>query len=285
MATLDVTATYTKLKTELVQIEPRLDRVFARWVQSNLLRTGNILPSWNKDTSESLQLRAEVQKYAPRYDFSKFETICTTGVYTVPIKARDIRVFLDDRTVRIACRNRKGISLSFDLYLKLRRMHMGAMNDFTVNVFKMLDRYRALGGNVHQWELQPNTYNLVTIEIFASPMNAHARLYGTLFPDTDLVFGSCGTCREAIALAGKNDHVLFNPPRIEEFLDWIHENFPRMRQYKRATIVMPTWKDTPLYKSLCARAVAPPTPTEQLVMYNVHKQAQWCAHVIFTFDC
>lgn len=284
MATLNVSATYTKLRKELMKLDPRLARAFADWIQIRILSTGTMVPSWDKNSYEGMKLQDEVKKYSPNYNFKNFEAICVAGVYTMSIQEKDVRAYLEgNNMVHITCHKRKPIYLPLALYRKLSGMHMGPIRELVRDIYKMMDRYRAMGCDVHQWQLQENMYQLVTLEVFASPINAHCSKYGTPFPDTDLVFGSCGTCRETIALATNKDHVLFNPPRIEAFLDWIHVNLPRMQHFGRTTIAIPTWTDTPLYKSLYLRAVEPPAPTEQLIMYNMHSQPQWCAHVIFTF--
>lgn len=128
-------------------------------------------------------------------------------------------------------------------------------------ITKMLYRYKSLLPKGQQWGFNPKMYeNLVknynvVLEAFASPLNSQIITlgdynFGSLFYDTDAVFGSIGNIfkvdleafvKEREGLVG----IMFNPPYVEKIMNDTFDLIEKLLEKTQARCILnvPNWKD------------------------------------------
>lgn len=158
-------------------------------------------------------------------------------------------------------------SVTAEVFSRLKQRYRGAPESMGAHLWRLLQRYIALGGEGYQGTLRKEVlkhlFNRFEVrhECFASPLNAYLTHYTSAFPETDKVWGSHGSFfgllndwkRSVSRTEGGAFEI--NPPFVEEimlatvlYLDlWLQEPAPLA-----FFIFFPGWFDTPAYEVLKA---------------------------------
>jgi hypothetical protein len=135
-------------------------------------------------------------------------------------------------------------------------------------VTDMVLRYSSIIANGQHWALPRRqflhlfTMYKITHEGFASPLNTGLREFGgtyySLFPQ-DAVFGSAGSFFDQ-CLYGKDSRKnwVINPPFIEDIIIKVGDKIlqelevaEKLGMEMRVVLILPTWEDMPIYRTLC----------------------------------
>lgn len=131
------------------------------------------------------------------------------------------------------------------------------------DVMRMLLRYKSILPRGQHWGIPWPVTDLLyqygfRNEGFASPLNSRfigkqGAQFGSLFKDTDSVFGSFGSFLDADMGSHPGDWTI-NPPYIESLFDAV---VPKILDFlnkhggdRRVFVLMPMWKDTNIYQTL-----------------------------------
>lgn len=136
------------------------------------------------------------------------------------------------------------------------------LNDSLVSLGSMVMRYECLLIGEQQWAVPLEMYQFavknygVSVEGFASPINSQILYinenlkYCSIFPDTDIYFGSIGSFFDA-NFDGKSVYV--NPPYVLDIMNkvasHIESNLKNAKTFARFFVNVPDWTDTDYYKS------------------------------------
>jgi len=151
-------------------------------------------------------------------------------------------------------------------YAKLRQLHERHAGDgerFHERLFCLLTRYRALGGDGFQAAVCPPAFQVlrehlqVSLECFASPLNAFFPTFGSAFPDVDAAFGSLGSFFEwnAAVTAGGGSFEA-NPPFIPAIMAAAVKRMHALLEGTTAAlsfvVVVPGWTEDAAWAALRA---------------------------------
>lgn len=152
--------------------------------------------------------------------------------------------------------------------------HNGISNsgDRDYYILVMLIRYSCLLQRGQQWNLPRAWYKAMYnkygsfIELFASPLNSQSLLersndhldfsnensirYGSLFPDTDAIFGSIGSAFDLKVDDVEGQVVIANPPYVLEVMDRVGDMIQRWLSEVDTTVILnvPDWTDADYHK-------------------------------------
>lgn len=146
------------------------------------------------------------------------------------------------------------VSLTKELKDRLTNDYDGEKSKLNERMFSLLVRYQLLFGTGYQGAIPEKAFSIIEAkyEAFASPLNHTLEHYYSVFPDTDLYFGSKGSFFPAELEPGMYE---VNPPFLESSIlatvtklltvlrDPANEEFTFL-------LVLPDWVDLPSYREL-----------------------------------
>lgn len=151
----------------------------------------------------------------------------------------------------------------FKIYSKDMKSATQDSDGFKLSLWRMLIRYEPLMSAGYHAALPREVFDVlksdlnVDCELYASPLNSYLPRYCSLFPDTDMVFGSLGNVlykdlRSTLFAHGGSFEV--NPPFTEEHLavttNIILEMLDTVKYPLRFVVIYPLWKDLWTYDAL-----------------------------------
>lgn len=151
------------------------------------------------------------------------------------------------------------ISVPKDMMDKLRLLYRADEQFFYSDVFRVMLRYKAIGGAGFQAGLPSKAFDTlqnvfgVQMELFASPLNCYFGSYCSAFPDVDRRFGSCGNFFDFLE-EGLEGSFEANPPFAPGLMLKMTARMERVLARSQAAlsfaVVVPAWKDTDSWKAL-----------------------------------
>ena len=149
-------------------------------------------------------------------------------------------------------------NINFNRYYNLLKNYE---KPFPYDLIKMLLRYSIFNTSSQQWSIGDNLYYQINeifdvdFEMFASPLNFNLNIFCSIFPDTDMIFGSIGSfynIQPEFLLNKCIRGVIYNPPYIPSLLDTtiqicINLLYKMEKMNKEFTIIsfLPNWLDAP----------------------------------------
>ena len=133
-------------------------------------------------------------------------------------------------------------------YEKLKKNYNGSEKDLNNHVFCLFLRYKTLAGSSHQFSMETKFKDALTsnfncrFECFASGINFHYPMYGSLFYDIEKYFGSYGSFYHIKYIKG---FYIANPPYEPELLLLMVNKFITSLKESRKSLSisfgLPTW--------------------------------------------
>jgi len=263
---------------------PRPDSVFAVIPEDHIIYRNLVRELKEKGIQKAIAVRNYVKKSVDGF-LQNYKQHSTSGIGGADVAHRNARgAFVYKKFIKFLPTSRARI-------LSATAKHHGvAERDVDQVITTMLIRYDCLLPRGQQWNIPFEWYkNMedkygIGIELFASPINNQIALvydyydiedlsgikYGSLFPDTDAVFGSIGNVITNlenvtgtnvifeqvaacdVSVSDKN-LIIANPPYVEELMDGLVDVIHEWMSRLKITIILnvPEWTDAKFYsKSL-----------------------------------
>lgn len=235
----------------------RTENIVARFIYQSIFETDELIVVPYPDTSRPafVKMLSELQRWNIDIDVQLFvqalanfhaskHKIQNPAEVTVKQKKRNTTIYMPPLPA---------VCVSNALYSKLQSRYNAdeSLREFSIG--RVVHRYAAVGGRRYRSTLA--FQKPADIELFASPINAYAKFFGTAFPDIDFKFGGHYTAKQLLyRLPQSKIQLVVHPPDIEAFIVWVVENLPILNRHK-TTVVCPNWGDLDVVNELVSQSV------------------------------